>query len=1838
MGLNPGSATSQLYDLGRGSPIPSPPRHHYRYSVPGGLGTRLAQQELNRFYCSFEEAENYCRAQGGYLAYTWNQEVQDLIWNFLEEGKKWWIGQNLMLLRKYQEKNDPTVTTHWAPKPTGCTYMSRKSDWISSKADSCSLGHYFICQADAFSDQDADYERNGNNSHLHWRLKKPEREVPILRNRMTSGTTHLSATCRQPAHANLSKTLCHSVSPFSSVLPKVTQQGISVTSVPTSQPVPVTAGLTRPASGTHAEKALTEITSSPTEDPHPNVFTTHLLTSFQNASAQVIDEKAGNLSKAIHGSQMRNKLRKACEVLQRLTAFNLGFSESVQVDIGNSLIFLSEQFPRSPFQNSSTVGFRIPGTVCLFHPPSTVVEALEASRPRSKHDIKQVENILKMSLLGLGEAFTQQNQFSESSVTLTSSVATLMLSSQHISTLPLSSYTLGYPAPLRLGFPSASALEELLNKHLGVNIQVTGLAFNPFRDFDDKPIVGSIGSVLMSSSHRLLQVHDLVEDIEITLWRNASMELHPTSLNVSMDHFTVIVNITSVEKSLIVCIEPESPLSMTLYLGFQYQPNHTYFHLNITLPKDQVWQKDEEYTWVLTPESLQHGTGIYYIAAVLNKSKASAQQAPTLFSIITAVTQCYFWDSHNSTWKSHGCRVGPQSTVLRTQCLCNHLTYFGSDFFVVPRTVNVEDTVKLFLRMTNNPVGVSLLASLLGFYVLILMWAWRKDQADMQKVKVTILADNDPSSQFHYLIQVSTGYRRKASTTAKVVITLYGSEGRSEPHHLCDSQKVVFERGGLDVFLLSTQSSLGELHSLRLWHDNSGVSPSWYVNEVIVSDMAGKRKWHFLCDCWLAMDLGDCERDRVFIPVSKQELFSFRHLFSSMIVEKFTQDNLWLSIATRQPWNQFTRVQRLTCCVTLLLCNMVINVMFWKMSSTTAKRDEQVGPFAVTWSELLVSVQTAVILFPINLVIGRLFPLIQPQEPLPLFPAILASCPSDAAFEPLSLTEVVEELKETVGFLLRRNTYLLSECEQSSWGSYNINQLVKLLSSLVCSHVEHQGYRQQAGSCWANAVPENHHHVCYYLLRVLQRLQSHFSTLGPTQVGLSYDFLDAASQLQKLQTLLETCTLPTEQGPSREATSFPILSPEEGKKSTSDGLPMWLTYICWLLLGVTSLAAAFFTVLYSLQLNKDQATSWVISMILSVLQNVFIIQPVKVMFLTLFFSLILNRMPWLAREKEQQMRRILALSAKCSSSLPGSRDKKNPIYVAPAMTSPVNCPRRTLKEKKLFQLTGDILVQIFFLILLMTAVNSAQNPSRFYLHQALQKSFSHRFSEIKLLQHFYPWASHTLLPKLYGDDRGFITDGNSFLLGNVLLRQIRIPGAIAFPNRVSPQEQVKPSHQDLEDTKNYGVNWRPPETNTTPSDSIWHYQNQKTLGGYPIRGEFATYSGGGYVVRLGRNSSTAIRVLQHLEHSHWLDRCTRSLFVEFVVFNANVNLFCAVTLILESSNVGAFFTSVRLDTLSSLQISKKDSTWSVISQVIYYLLVCYYGFIQGRRLKQQRWKFFTMKKNILDMGIILTSFVILGLNMKLISLYKKNMAQYHYDRERFISFSEAVTVNSAIIYLMSFLVLLATVQLWNLLHHNPRLRVIDRTLSKARDEVMGFLLVILILLTGYAIAFNLLFGWSIFDYQTFISSAVTFVGLLMGISDHKEIIALAPVLGSFLIISSVILMVLVIINLFVSAILLSFGKERKSLKTWKEATLTGMLLQKLSSLLGIQQHQNTCSGPKPEVSTEMEKGNQANTQMLPKLADIETGSLLIETSVLPPMEQPKAQLKWKQQEHKPESN
>lgn len=59
------------------------------------------------------------------------------------------------------------------------------------------------------------------------------------------------------------------------------------------------------------------------------------------------------------------------------------------------------------------------------------------------------------------------------------------------------------------------------------------------------------------------------------------------------------------------------------------------------------------------------------------------------------------------------------------------------------------------------------------------------------------------------------------------MVTLQFTEGQSEPYNLSDPEKPVFERGGVDVFLLSMPFCLGELQNIDISHDNSGGSPDW---------------------------------------------------------------------------------------------------------------------------------------------------------------------------------------------------------------------------------------------------------------------------------------------------------------------------------------------------------------------------------------------------------------------------------------------------------------------------------------------------------------------------------------------------------------------------------------------------------------------------------------------------------------------------------------------------------------------------------------------------------------------------------------------------------------------------------------------------------------------------------------------------------------------------------------------------------------------------------------------------------------------------------------------------
>ena len=74
----------------------------------------------------------------------------------------------------------------------------------------------------------------------------------------------------------------------------------------------------------------------------------------------------------------------------------------------------------------------------------------------------------------------------------------------------------------------------------------------------------------------------------------------------------------------------------------------------------------------------------------------------------------------------------------------------------------------------------------------------------------------------------------------------------------------------------------------------------------------------------------------------------------------------------------------------------------------------------------------------------------------------------------------------------------------------------------------------------------------------------------------------------------------------------------------------------------------------------------------------------------------------------------------------------------------------------------------------------------------------------------------------------------------------------------------------------------------------WTFQSQKELDGASYDGEISEYGGGGYTEVLPLTLNEAKEAIQYLKDNLWIDRGTRAVFVEFTVYNANINLFCVV--------------------------------------------------------------------------------------------------------------------------------------------------------------------------------------------------------------------------------------------------------------------------------------------------------------------------------------------------------
>lgn len=716
------------------------------------------------------------------------------------------------------------------------------------------------------------------------------------------------------------------------------------------------------------------------------------------------------------------------------------------------------------------------------------------------------------------------------------------------------------------------------------------------------PISSIVASMSLSKTNGSgIPVANLTEEIEIFLPRLNASTVDTSDVDLGR-YSTTVINITTPNITLVIKFSPSEDLTLLVLLGYQSQPTEGNNKATVTLPR-QGNSQDERYTWVLGPDALALDVGVYNLL-IRPKVPPGVKSINASVSVTSVTAQCIFWEEARANWSDYGCRVGPKTTPYVTQCLCTHLTFFGNSFFVMPNTVDPTKSAQLFSNFAQNPVVVCFIGAIFVAFILTAAWARRKDLKDKAKVKVTVLDDNDPFAEYCYLVKISTGHRPGSSTSSRVIVTVQGTEGDCEPHHLTDPEKPVFERGGVDLFLLTTPFSLGDLQSIRLWHDNSGNHPAWFVSTVVIKDLQTEQKWNFLCNSWLSVDVDDCTVEKVFPVASEVDMKGFSNVFFSKTTTDFCDKHLWYSVVCRPVNSSFTCVQRVSCCFSVLLCSMLTSIMFYGIPTDPSEQTMDMGQIQLTWSQVMIGFESTLLVFPINLIIVGIFRRTRPRKKM-----TKKEKPQKKSEPPQTDNDIQNEFDQnslTEDFLIKdiqRITYLFAHAircpfpktEMISRKS-DVNTLLSELQTLI--EQQHLIHKNKPSSVFPAYT--------YHLTKQLKNVEGEVKLLGPSGFSRPGCFIQVLLQVQDMLKMLESLVSSLPFAEQQTSNSKPK------KHGCQKDPPWWFVYVGWVLVIGTSVISGYFTMLYGLKYGKDRSVSWIISNVTGFTQSLCFTEPVKV--------------------------------------------------------------------------------------------------------------------------------------------------------------------------------------------------------------------------------------------------------------------------------------------------------------------------------------------------------------------------------------------------------------------------------------------------------------------------------------------------------------------------------------------------------------------------------------------------------------------------------------------------
>ncbi|XP_062989455.1 polycystin family receptor for egg jelly-like [Elgaria multicarinata webbii] len=1062
------------------------------------------------------------------------------------------------------------------------------------------------------------------------------------------------------------------------------------------------------------------------------------------------------------------------------------------------------------------------------------------------------------------------------------------------------------------------------------------------------------------------------------------------------------------------------------------------------------------------------------ISVVLQSHPIVRGQTTKIVHIAVFTASCLDLDGIQNQWKEGTCALGPQTSWSKVHCICKgnahsrmatsrqfpdtsipDITFLGSKLRLYPNPLDLNKV--LLAEFDTNPVTLVTVFSIFAVYIFCTSWAMLKDKADLKRRnKILVLPDNDPYHKVPYLVTIYTGSRLGSGTTADVFIELTGKNGASGVHHIKHPKFRTLFRASADTFLLTTKHDLGDIFSLHVWHNNGGSSPSWYLSRVKVQNVHTNESWLFLCRNWLGLNKADGKIERTFDTRNIKTHLNKMDYFLIKLAKDLEDNHIWLSVFASVVTGSFNRVQRVSCCLVIMLHNLLFNIMFF-----SGEEDKEVLSVQLRYlKSMYIGLVSALFSIPLHLTITILFRYSQEE------PSV-------------------------------HNTD-----ENGTKGTLVEDALVEVASSssTISSNSE-------------TCIVEQQH-------MPLPKVNANGDTVADKDTGTD-------KKKKPLNYILAFLKRPR--------------------------FAWWWRYVAWTLVFSLSAVSSCFIILYGLTYGYTTSSEWFIASMTSLFQSIFLLQTLKMVLISAMSTIsqkYYKNITWISTEQYQEMQLV-----KVSSDAKDLREIHHELarhrctkdYEPLKEDELIRLRKKARAQQLAFVFVRDIICHLIFSTCIFITACSTAPTTTFYYNKAIYNKFSLGLSKINKLEHIYMWMSNVFVPLMHNDYQPTYLSGSwSKILGLPRMRQIRAQNTekICFhPDSIINNYVIGKSHcrhrygTDPEDQSDYDGSWtiaaKKSDSHDLSSFQGFTYQSEIGQWQYKSYGILNTYGPGGYSFYFfpGEQQPNTTLRLYDLQKNNWLDEWTWAVIFELTMFNPDANLFCSMTVMFETTNVGVVNASLSVHSYKLSVLWYEDRIQMVLYGIVVFILI-FYLVDEFCMLRQERIGYLKTAVNLNNFVMKITCIIFLLLIALKFKLAFTLLKFYLLNPEKFVPFHVVSQVDQLFRMVTGVLAFFLVLKLYRYFRFMYTVRLADRTLSASFPVFVCLTMIAVLFFSMYMSFGYLIFGEYELSYNTLIHSLQSVLSCCFFGLKGTDIITSNSWLGIFFLASLMCSLIFVFINLW----------------------------------------------------------------------------------------------------------